>query len=359
MVHFRQALAIIALALLFTPLAHASGWSWENYKGTTQWSVDVAEDDTACNGGGAPTHETVPVTITHNYFSATVSDWAHGPATGQFHGFILSIPGKTIDDPPGSSVLDPFDIAFTNDCLSFWGQYAWHYTDSGGSCDGSTQITGTRTDGTTCPGQPPTPTGTPTQTPQQLSQAINDAHVIVANERDLRAQINVLDRAILNDDPDSPSYDLNTYDRQKLRDKFEAQYEASKAVYEQILARDPANYWANLDMSELERLQGNSHGYFDYFGRAANNKNVFEHTAEVVEQQAATELGFKEFPTPGQSKIVSQIQTDLKKNEPVATTNPFIPQKDYWTEFKTAFYNWIHPKTYDSIYELGGTPAVK
>ncbi len=350
-------LALFVLAVLLAPRVHA--WSWENYVGTTHWSVDVAEDDTSCNGGGEPTHETVAVTITHGYDSqAGVSDWAHGDAHGRFTGNTLSIPGRTIADPPGQSVLAPFDMTFTTDCLSFWGKYTWHYTDSEISCDGSTQLTGTRTDGNSCPGLPPSPTS-PTQTPEQQSQTINDAHLGVANERDLRKQIDELDRLILNDDPDSPSYELNTYDRQKLRAKFEAQYEQSKATYEQILARDPTNYWANLDMSELERLQGNSHGFFNYFEHAATNKNVFEHTADVVEDQAATSMGLKEFPTPDKSKLVNKISSNLKSDEPIGQETPSKSLKDYWKAFKTAVHDYLHPQTYDSIYELGGTPVIK
>lgn len=160
----RALILFFGLALLQAIVTAQPEGTFGTYTGTTHWSVRVTEDETGC-GGSTMTYNRA-VTIQHNMQIADVSDWAHGPARGTFLGNTLSLPGRTIPDGEGTSVLSAFDIIFSSDCSSFTGSYTWYYSDAYMSCDGSTSLSGTRTGASGCPGASPTPTETPTPTPE-------------------------------------------------------------------------------------------------------------------------------------------------------------------------------------------------
>ena len=66
----RLAVLLVALAFLLPLLAAQatrtpSIWTWENYQGTSQWSVRVSEDDTGC--GGSVSSTTLPVSLQHDF----------------------------------------------------------------------------------------------------------------------------------------------------------------------------------------------------------------------------------------------------------------------------------------------------
>ena len=156
----------IASLVLILSIAHLVAAQPEfplaNYNGTTYWSVAVSEDEGSC-GGGVMINE-YDITIHHAGHNAEIGDWGHGMMAGTFSGDTLSIPGRTIPDSGGTSTLSSFEIIFSSDCHSFYGDYNWHYYDEYTSCDGSTHLSGTRANWEDCPGTT-TPTPTPEETP--------------------------------------------------------------------------------------------------------------------------------------------------------------------------------------------------
>ena len=227
--------------------------TFEYYVGTTQWRVDVTEDDTAC-GASAPTTHSYAIYIQHNLTIADVGSWGHGSMRGSFTGNTLNIPGKVVSDPPGSSRLSDIKLVFTSDCSSFSGSYTWYYSDSYGSCSGSTTLRGTSIDSTGCPAQ----------TPQEKS--------ITA----IRAE---------------------TDDAQKQED------------YESILANDPNNFWANWDMAELKKKEGSYTDYLRYFNGAMSNENILSDTKDKMKSEVAKKLHLSQFPTANTCPLL-RVETD-------------------------------------------------
>jgi len=161
----RGAFALAAIALASILVFAQTESIFDDYVGTTHWSVQLTEEDT-CGGGSYTTQQYV--TIAHNGNYAEVSSWGHGPMQGTWGGNLLAFPRRTISDPPGTSTLSAFDLVFSPDCDSFAGSYDWVYSGPDGGCTGTTSLSGTRTDGSGCPSPSPSPTPeiTPEPTPE-------------------------------------------------------------------------------------------------------------------------------------------------------------------------------------------------
>jgi hypothetical protein len=270
----------IVLLLLSVSYAQVSlpPWSWDSYTGSTQWRVTVTEDDSGCQGQGWSNQYTTTIDFTPGH--GLMGDIGHGPASGRVQNNVLTIPGRTVSDPPGSSVLSPYDITFTSDCLTFTGEYTWDYSGPDGGCSGSTTLSGTIVNG--CPA-PTTPVGTPSTQPTTIEEDIANARTELNQDLALRSQV--------------------PYPKAQI-DALEPRIEAE---YNQIFNKDPNNFQANVDMAELKKTQGLPHEYYQYMDRALSGGAVTESVKEAVEANIAKELGFSKFPKPANSLLMRRV----------------------------------------------------
>jgi hypothetical protein len=292
-------LFILALLLLHLVRADVSlpPWSWDQYTGTTQWSVTVSDDERGCESGVIVTHPTI--TIQFNQQHAQMGDIGHGVASGIVNGNVLHIPGRSVPDGYGTSVLSPYDITFTSDCLTFTGSYHWDYSDSAGSCSGSTTLSGRIVNG--CPA--PTVVIPPSKPPELTEEEqLSDAHHDLNNDFHLRNQIPYLKmQNLLLNTPQTAAELKQTQDHiDNLEPSVEAKYNA-------ILKADPNNFEANVAMAELKKSQGLPHEYYEYMDRAINSGAVTESMKETMEKNLAKELGFSTFPKPANSLLMRKV----------------------------------------------------
>lgn len=201
------------------------------------------------------------VVIQHNHQIADIGDMGHGKTLGVFTGNKLTLPARTIRDGTGSSKLSVADVDFFPDCSGFVGYYTWQYADSSMSCSGNTKVWGKRLDGKGCP-------AVAQKSAEQQRQELAD----------IRAN------------PDIASKERR---------------------YKEILEKDPKNFWANWDMAELRKKQGNYNEFFNYFNKAASNENIFADTREKLKKEEARRLRLSEFPTAGKSPILRIEQGEL------------------------------------------------
>jgi hypothetical protein len=223
------------------------------------------------------------------------------------------MPSRTVSDPPGSSTLSSYDIFFTTDCSAFAGKYTWtYYGPDGYSCSGSTALSGFSSEG--CPAVPVIPTvasGTKESFVAELASARSDLNEDLV-WRDFQTQ---LDNLIYEYDrpgtatgarviEDAKAWRANaTYEIKELEPTTEAKYNA-------ILDRDPKNFWANWDMAELKKAQGNYQEYFSYTNKALSNRDISRDTQQQVKKTVAGGLGLSEFPTTDNSYFIRRMSTD-------------------------------------------------
>ncbi len=295
-------LLISALLLIHLVRAEVSlpPWSWDQYTGTTQWRVDVSDDERDCQSGVIVTHPTI--TIQFNLKHAQMGDIGHGVTSGIVDGNVLHIPGRSVPDGYGTSVLSPYDVTFSSDCLTFTGSYTWQYSDSEGSCSGSTTFSGRIVNG--CPA--PTVVIPPSKPPELTTEEqISSARDDLNNDFDLRNQIPFLraQNLLLN----TPQTAAELKQKQDQIDNLEPSIEAK---YNAILKADPNNFEANVDMAELKKTQGLPHEYYEYMDRALNSGAVTESMKEAMEKNLAKELGFSKFPKPDNSLLMRKMSSE-------------------------------------------------
>jgi len=186
------AVMVFGLFLANAATAQATGspstFTWENYRGASQWSVARFEDDTAC-GDTAPIYSTSQATIQHD-FAARLKQRPATPA-GQRNDErnTLHVAGRTLPDGDGTVKIYDLTSVFSPDCMSFGGKYRWDYSDQYQSCSGTTTLSGTRTDANGCPGPLPVQTGTITATDaaatkEQIQSDLNSANGDLQNVRE-------------------------------------------------------------------------------------------------------------------------------------------------------------------------------
>ncbi len=306
---------IIASSLYAQTVNSPSTFTWENYKGTSQWRVQVTDDETAC-GADAPYYETYSIAIRHDLQYASADDFGHGPISGRFSGNTLYVEGRSFPDSGGTAHIPDVAIAFSSDCKSFSGMYNWNWdSPDGQQCSGPTRFQATRTDGSSCPGQasaPPPPQPPPVEKPtaEQISAEINSARAELDSVMSLRKETKDLEEQLAASSDwggNSGKFEdlraaLKSKNEQlgKLQSKVEEEYQG-------ILKKYPDNFLANMDVAELRKDQGDYKGYFDYFDKAAGNENVFEKTRQEIKRKAADDLGLFEFPTPQKSNTVRKL----------------------------------------------------
>jgi hypothetical protein len=251
----KKCIIAVVTILLLASSVHAL-FSWSTYQGTSEWDVQVSDDEGGC--GGSVHTKIVEMTITHTMMIATMGDYEHGPLKGSFVGNVLTIPEKTVDDQGGKSTLYEHKVTFTPDCLGFTSEYDWRYVDKYQDCRGTTTLTGKKAGAQACP-----------ELPKSMREMIDDARAAEANQRE-----------------------------QKFLD---------------ILANDPTNFWANWDMAALKKQQGDYKAYLDYTARAAGNSKIDEATATTLKDTAAKSVHLSSFPTADKSPIL-RIEGDELKN---------------------------------------------
>jgi hypothetical protein len=299
---------ILTLLILFGVLlpllsaqASQSTWSWNTYTGVSHWHVVATEDDTDCQAG--INTESYDITIQNKGQTATMGDVGHGPAEGTFISpNILHIPGRTVNDPPGSSTLSDYDVLFTTDCSAFAARYTWEYTDQAGSCSGSTSLSGTNSAG--CPAP-------------SIEQQIEDADNNMMTYLDLRGYIEGL-------------YYLNRYstaDKSAQMKQVQEQMDELEttiiAQYKAVLDKDPNNLqakigmqtlWANkasnpylneLDPSSRDRCRQNQYQYLDEAARSMTKEQI-----DAMHGIVAAELHFSTMQAPENSGVMNELNNE-------------------------------------------------
>ena len=365
---------LFIFAAFFISSVSAETWKWENYVGTTQWQVEVTIDDTAC-GAEQPTITLYTISIQHNLKTANMGNLGHGEVTGTFTGNTLSIPSRTIPDGQGTSKLSGYDVTFNPDCSGFSAKYYWDYSDSQSQCSGSTTLYGLRTSGGTrtgsvCPRSPPPPGSVvviPPVEPQpvtpQLQTRIVNARTDLDNAAALRKEIVKIEAEVKSSDERCSTQMTGKVVSslcQKYLYKNEQLEKAELKVvsqYQDILKVDPNNFWANWDMAELLKNQKNYDAYFEYFDRAASNKNIFESSHNELKKKAAKDLGFSEFPTTRSSMMrkITDETNDWQGGSIYGVNVPKDASADKQT-WQIKLYTVFSPNSHNVVNDIVGLP---
>ncbi|WP_321506034.1 hypothetical protein [uncultured Methanoregula sp.] len=297
-----------------------NGWNWNTYTGVSSWNVRIIEDESRCEGGQVYT-EDISVGIKHSGNTAVMTSVGHGPATGTFtSGNVLHFPSRTVSDPPGKSRLSVYDLTFTPDCSLMSGGYDWSYSGPTGSCSGSTGMRGYNENSAGCPAQPVT-TVNPVVPLLEQPWAITHQKEIALAHSDLTEYLDLVDMtkkwqfAAINFD--KPGGDPDTVDDAKAaiasnKAKITVLEPKVEAEYKTILTADPNNYFANMDMAELKKNQGNWNEYSYYIQKSLANHNLDEKTREFLKYDIATKNGFNvaDLPTPEKSPILQKVSAE-------------------------------------------------
>ncbi len=281
----------VIVALLVSTVVSAS---FQSYSGVTRWKVDVVDDETGC--GDSVNRDTRTVSIKHNYQVVSVSDLGHGPSSGTISRDVLSFPSRVISDGAGSSKLSAGEVIFSADCSSFSGGYTWNYKDSQMSCSGNTQMRGTRLDAVGCPGS-----GTPNDIMTQIS---------------------------------------------KIRD--------TEKKIQEVLSRDSKDFWANWDMAEARKREGDYKEYFTYLNKAIQNDNIFADTKKKLKDEAQRQLGLSSYPTAESVPILRTVQDEVKDGMVLYNVNFAKPKENNLARLRTMVWASLVPDSRGKLYELAG-----
>ncbi len=284
-------LCVLVFCLFAGSVFAATGWTWEDFVGTTHWTVDKTDDERGC-GGRVFLKSYYDVVLTHNREIIDASELGHGYVRGTITGNTLHLIGRTIDDSGGKSKLDAADIVFSPDCRHFSGKYGWVYTSRYQNCGGTTQIEGTRS----------------------------------------------------LEEPGCPAIKVQREEIAAAR----AAMAGKEAKYKEILSKDPDNFWANWDMAELMKKEKRYNEYLDYVGKAASLDNVKE-VREELKQNAAESLHLSRFPTRATSPILRFEMDELKNWQGGRIYNVDFSKKDYGFEDVKSLFWSIFDKASDAL----------
>ena len=305
----RGALGLFIILVILVPVAAdvpLPPWSWNTYSGTNVWQVTVTES--GCGEGAYTNKYSVP--IQYNYTTAVMGNVGHGPAPGTFiSGNILHIPGRTVSDPPGISKLSAYDVFFTTDCSSFAAKYNWVYSGPDGSCSGTTTMNGANSRG--CPSSQVVPV-IPTVAPASGSSVSSD---LITARYDLTKDLTQRrERDVTNSLINAKKISWDTVKTMDTEEKaaFTAREQKIEGQYQAILDKDPANFFANMDMAELKKSQGKLDDYIRYVNVALSNKNVAESTANAIRQDIMAKNNLGEWPTPSNSYTIAMLGPDTR-----------------------------------------------
>ncbi|HXW98443.1 MAG TPA: hypothetical protein VEI51_01810 [Methanomicrobiales archaeon] len=297
--------ALILLTALLAPVAadtELAPWSWSNYNGNQTWLV------TATESGCDNTYSSqFTVTITYADGSARMDDVGHGPSSGRFVSpNILHFPGRTVDDPPGSSQLSEYDLFFTTDCSAFAGKYDWSYSGPDGSCGGSTTLNGVNRNG--CPAPEVVPV-VPTVAPASNSLATDVAKA----QQDLTTLTDLQYKQSVADIDSGFSDQLGANDgtnSDARRSRITDLSQQTENELQAVLAKDPNNYDANIGMAELRKSQHKYDDYNRYLDAAMTAKDA-QNAANDLQMYIARRGNFATLPTGSSSGAVSQADSEI------------------------------------------------
>jgi hypothetical protein len=295
----RGALCIVIILALIVPVVadtSSQPWSWNTYHGTIVWQVTVKEDDSACDNGVSTNQYSVP--IQYNLTTAVMGDVGHGVAEGSFiSGNILHIPGRTVDDPPGTSTLSAYDVFFTTDCSAFAAKYSWTYSDRYGSCSGTTTLAGANSNG--CPMY-----GSVT-----LQSDIAAARYDFNNDLDVR-----LDRDTITHQLEAKQISPDEANARISQDnaRITAMDQKLEGEYKAILSKDPTNFDANTGLAELKKNQGKWDEFILYMNTALANTAVSESRAQDIRNRIIRENNMGTWPTPDNSILIETLGPDVR-----------------------------------------------
>lgn len=358
----RKAALLIAAFLLLSLTLHAdmvsspSTWTWENYKGPSQWSVHLTEDDTAC-GSEAPSYSTETVAVQHDTVNIAFGDWGHGITKGRVSGNSAHMDARTVEDSPGQSYLHAFDIVFSPDCKTFSGKYIWDYSGPEGGCTGTTALEATAINYKGCPGTAATPKVESTETPDlrsQVTDARTDLDAALSAAADFKSLQDSASRNALEKSQDGlTNDDLLRPQAEKLSE----QQKAVEAKYKAILDKDPANFWANWDMAQLKKAEGENRDYLKYIDSATSGSNIFEATREKVKAQALKDAGLTAEPSPAFSPALKHLSNELSGWSSGSINGIMVDKsKSDPKSISDYFYAIMDSKSYKTVRELVGLP---
>jgi len=298
-------LFVFVLSLLLSQTVTAqitpSTFTWDRYTGTSHWSVDVTVDEGGC-GGSTYTHK-YSVSVTHNKISAVIGDFGHGNLPGTFAGNVFTGPSRSFPDGSGTTVAGVARIDFTSDCSSFTGGYSWRYMDSYQDCTGTTSLSGTSTDPVGCP--------TISLTTGEIRTMIVDAGAVLNEVKETQEQYDsknfeysqaFIDPNFMNTD----KYRQIKSDMAVMERDLTTKTDALSEQYEEVLAENPKNFWANWDYAALKATRGD-------YGSA--DKLYYEAVSTLDENARATVISDLQTSTQGSLSIVAK---------PTIETSPFI-----------------------------------
>ena len=350
--------SFFVVVILLVSSISVAAFTWDNYAGSSQWSVSVTEDESGC--GGSSKTSSRAVSIQHNLKAADVGNWAHGGARGTFSGNTLSMPERTIPDEGGTSRLYAFNIEFTPDCSGFVGKYRWDYRGQGQSCSGSTALRGTRADGKGCPEAKEQKAEVEPKTEVNVVRDGLDRLLKLKKEtQDLDHKVYLLDKQLREMGKKAEESSLHNELYKSISrnvGQMEVLQPKVEENYRKILNKDPDNFWANWDLAELEKSRGNYQAYFDHFDRAVTNERT-DSVSKELKKKAAEDLGLSEFPTIIRSPAVRKISDDINSRQGVNVynTNVDVPKEpSKWEKFKMKVWTAIAPDMHNSVNELVG-----
>jgi hypothetical protein len=311
----RTALAFAAVFLIVSIAAATSAepppWNWSSYVGTSHWRVTVTEDDRDCGPGEGINTEQVDISIRHTGKTAIFGDVGHGEADGTFiSNNILHFIART--DEEGTSKLSAYDIFFTTDCLSFAGKYKWDYSDQyGGSCSGTTALSGTNTDGK-CPEVPTIPEVQPATT-ESVDRMVASARVDMSRALELR-DIMEAQQAFVFQHMNDPAYaaEVARANTQiaNAREELKALDPKVENAYAAIFAKDPNNFNANWDMAQFKKSKGQIQEFVNYVNNALGDEQTAVGKRNDLRQHVAGQMGAADVPTPESSPFIRQEGVD-------------------------------------------------
>ncbi|MBI4451425.1 hypothetical protein HY642_05605 [Candidatus Woesearchaeota archaeon] len=297
----QSAFALVSLFFILSSAIAVQGFKWDTYQGVTQWRVLVVEDETGC--GGSRKESTHTIDVQHSFEIVNVGDLGHGPTKGKFTGNIIHVTSRKIRDGSGYSTLTDFDIVFDDTCEEFGAKYYWDYQDSYSRCSGSTEWRGTKTG--------PTP-GCP-----------------------------------------SVSFRSNIVDA-----RSDVILDSKERKYRDVLAKDPGNFWANWDMAELKKKQGDGAEYFKYFNAALSNENIYQKTRAEMKQQALEKLQISAWPTRDKSPILRIEEQNIDQWRGGVVGAITIPPEQASDKSKWHFTLWslLNPESQNTVNKIVGLP---
>jgi hypothetical protein len=278
-------------------------WSWSTYSGATTWHVTVSE-----SGCGESFTKQLSVPIVFRGGTATMGNVGHGSDDGVFiSGNILHMPAREVQDGEGMSQLSAYDILFTTDCSAFAGRYSWTYYGPGGPCSGSTELSGSGRSGCPAPSvAPEIPTVAPVSVVMRVKE-INAARFDLDQDLDRRSQRDEIARQLALRKIGEAAANQQIADK---TNRIKALDPMVEGAYAAILEKDPTNFWANWDMAEFRKSQGNPDEYYRYVNNALANRDIAESTAKTLRDEIMKKNGLPEWPSAGSSIFIQMLGKD-------------------------------------------------